>query len=35
MSIYVLAVYIEECLEKGLEPSWDGLHEFKKLNWRE
>ena len=35
MSIYVLTEYIEECKIKGIEPNWNGLHNWKEVNWRD
>ena len=34
MSIYILLEYVEECRDRGLEPTFAGLKEFKKL-WRD
>lgn len=34
MSIYILLEYVGECKERGLEPTFIGLKEFKKL-WRD
>ena len=33
MSIYILKEYVEECLDKGVEPSFKKI--WKKDNWRE
>lgn len=33
MSIYVLINYVEECFDKGIEPTFDGLHNFKRDNY--
>lgn len=34
MSIYILLEYVEECKDRGLEPTFIGLKEFKKL-WKD
>ena len=33
MSIYVLIDYVEECFSTGIEPTFEGLHNFKKKNY--
>lgn len=33
MSIYVLIDYVEECFNRGVEPTFEGLHNFKKNNY--
>lgn len=30
MSIYVLKAYVEECLQLGIEPTFDGLNNYYK-----
>ncbi|CDG01690.1 Hypothetical protein CCH01_009770 [Clostridium chauvoei JF4335] len=30
MSIYVLINYVEDCLKKGIEPTFNGLNKFNK-----
>lgn len=34
MSIYILLEYVEECQSYGVNPTFDGLHRFKKL-WKD
>lgn len=31
MSIYVLIDYVEECFNRGVEPTFEGLHNFRNL----
>ena len=33
MSIYVLIEYVEECFNKGIDPTFEGLHNFKRNNY--
>lgn len=35
MSIYILEAFILSCKAKGIEPSWQGLKEWKENNWRD
>ena len=34
MSIYVLIEYVEECFSKGIDPTFEGLHNFKRNNYK-
>lgn len=33
MSIYILIDYVEECFSKGVEPTFQGLHQFKRKKY--
>lgn len=33
MSIYILIDYVEKCFSIGVEPTFEGLHNFKKNNY--
>lgn len=35
MSFYILEGYVLECKERGLKPTFKGLHEWKRLNWND
>lgn len=35
MSIYVLEDYIKACRALEIEPTWQGLHKWKKAIWRD
>lgn len=32
MALKILEYYIILCLEKGIEPTWQGLREFRDMN---
>lgn len=34
MSIYILLDYVECCRDKGINPTWEQLKQFKKKYWR-
>lgn len=35
MSIYALLEYVEDCMKKKIEPTFEELKEWKKSNWRD